>query len=331
MAHGACEAAPVGAAVALHDHLAQAEEARAVAALRVAGGACPRQGAALRRREPQCSELAFENMPRQFRRPFHRLERHIAGEAVGHHDVNVACEHAVRLHESGVVQPFVGDEQARRSANLRRALAQFGADVEQSSQGIVDSGSPSRRRAHARELPQLLGVGADVGAQVQHHEATARFADQRFGNRRAANGGQDADEVARQCEQAAGVAGTHSGVGIAAGNGADRRGHGGMNIVAQRGAQRIVHAKTARRVDGVVNGAFEQWRNSAGIAEEDELGGRRIRHGFERTLGELRRRRIAAEKVDGDADDLRRPGRASARRLKRASTGPCGPGSSRPA
>ena len=105
-----------------------------------------------------------------------------------------------------------------------------------------------------------------------------------------------------------------------------------MNIVAQRGAQWIVNAKAARRVDGVVSGAFEQRRDFAGIAEEDELGARRrTRHGFERTLGEFRRRRIAAEKVDGDADDLRRLGRASARRLRRASTGPCGPGSSRPA
>ena len=90
-----------------------------------------------------------------------------------------------------------------------------------------------------------------------------------------------------------------------------------MNIVAQRGAQRIADAKTARRVDGVVSGAFEQWRDFAGIAEEDELGGRRrIRHGFERALGEFRRRRIAAEKVDGDADGLRRLGRASAGRLR---------------
>ena len=164
------EALRVGAAVALDDDAVEAEEDAAIDPARVHLRAQPLEGVAgeqvadagQQRPAHRRAQIAGD-LPR---RALRRLQRDVAGEALGDHHVDRALADIVALDEAEIVEIAAGRPRAAcwpASRDLLQALDLLDADVEQADGRPLDVEERARHgRAHHGEVEQLLGVGADA-------------------------------------------------------------------------------------------------------------------------------------------------------------------------
>ena len=101
---------------------------------------------------------------------FGRLQRDIAGKALDDHDVDDALADLVALDEAAIFERQVGALQPGvRLTHFLDALDLLDADIEQADGRPLDVEQRScHGRAHEREIAELAGAGADVGADVEH-------------------------------------------------------------------------------------------------------------------------------------------------------------------
>jgi len=107
-ADGLREGDRIGSAVAFYHDPAQSDHARPVIAARVEAARHatqhPAGGKSREAIEPGGVEFTAHARGDQRRHALHGLQRHIAGESVGHHHIDVAGEDVVALDEPDVVQ-----------------------------------------------------------------------------------------------------------------------------------------------------------------------------------------------------------------------------------
>ena len=185
---GRGEAFRIGAAVALDDDAVEAEEHAAVGFARihlVAQHAERRRAPADSRSWTRCDsrDRALEIIGELARGALRRLQRDVAGEAFGHHHVDRALADVVAFDEADVVdmrQRLLAQDAAGLAHRLE-PLDLLDADVEQPDGRPVEIEQHARHRAaHHRHVDQMLGVGADRGAEIEHDG----FAPQRRPERR---------------------------------------------------------------------------------------------------------------------------------------------------
>ena len=174
------------------------------------------------------------------------LERDVAGKAFGHHHVDRPLADIVALDEADIVE--MRRLTARAGCGRPRAPA---SSPFTSSTPILRS--PTRRpveaeqhprhgAAHHGEIDQVLGIGADRGAEVEH-DRVAPAASARC----AAIAGRSIPAMVSQVEfghrhQRAGIAGRDRDVGVALLDGVDGEPHRGLPAaLAQRLARLVVH------------------------------------------------------------------------------------------
>ena len=99
------------------------------------------------------------------------LERDIAGKAFGHHDVGLALADIVAFDEADIfdVRRRLFAQDAAGLAHGFESLDLLDADVEQADGRPVEIEQHARHgAAHHRHVDQMLGVGADRGAEIEH-------------------------------------------------------------------------------------------------------------------------------------------------------------------
>ena len=233
------EALRIGAAMRFHHHAAQAEHHGAVVAARVQPLAQPLQPRAGQQvadaRGQRGGEHLAQHLAHQLQRALAGLERHVAGETVGHDHVGGAGGDVVAFHEAVELAAQVADLQhLGRLADALVALQLLGADIEQADGGGGEAEHGAGEHvAHHGELHQVAHVAQHVGAEVEHHHVAARRGAD-GGHGRAVDAGQRLDDDLGQRQQRAGIAGRDHASRLAARHRVDRQAHGG-SAQAQRG------------------------------------------------------------------------------------------------
>ena len=127
-------------------------------------------------------------------------------------------------------------------SDLVDALHFLDADIEQPDRGLVDAEQCARHaRAHQRELDELAGIGADIGANVEH-DALALDGRPDGGDGRAVDAFKRLQAELRHDHQRAGIAGRHGGVGAAVSHRLEAKPHARViAALAQRLARLRVH------------------------------------------------------------------------------------------
>jgi hypothetical protein len=292
------------------------------------GGPCPgHRGPQLCRGEPD--------------RPLERLQRDVAGEAVGHDHVDLAGQQVAALHVASETQ-WQGSPRRVRGKQFVRppgelvALARLGADGEQ----------PDPRQGHAErelgvgdpelaELDQHLRLGVRGRAGVDEHRA-ARTGRQHHGQPWPQHAGQRPEPEPGDRDDAAGRPGGDHRGRVALPDQLARHGHA-RSRAAQAGQRALVHAQVFlgrhhAQLIGVGIGAeggqrLPQPRGGAGQqhpdavlalrrerAGHDLVGGVITAHGVDRDHRRGRDRQRGRDRRPG-RDHLpgcdRRPGRAA--------------------
>ena len=109
---------------------------------------------------------------------FGGLQRDIAGKAFGDDDIDLAAADIVAFDKPLIIEigKLLLAQDAAGLAHRLKTLCLFDADIEQADRRTLDAEQDARhRRAHHREIDEVLGIGADRGAQIEHD----RFAPQR--------------------------------------------------------------------------------------------------------------------------------------------------------
>ncbi len=102
------------------------------------------------------------------RRALDRLERHVAGEAVGDDDVDEAIHDVASLDVAVEAQALVGGDELVGLDHRRRPLLGLLADAEQADRRLGNAHDlDGERLAHDGELAQVLGAALGVGADIQ--------------------------------------------------------------------------------------------------------------------------------------------------------------------
>ena len=133
------------------------------------------------------------------------------------------------------------------------------------------------RAAHHRHVDQVLGVGADRGAEVEHDRFAAQRRPER-GDRRPLDPGHRLQVEFRHRHQRAGVAGRDRDIGLALLHRVDGEPHRRLPApVAQRLARLVVHPDRDVGMDDPRRGLeprmrVEQRLDRGPVAEQDELG-----------------------------------------------------------
>ncbi len=141
-------------------------------------------------------------------RALEHLQRHVAGEAVGHDHVGAGVRKVEALQVPHEVEPALGDALVR-GEHAGRALARLLAHRQEAHGGPLD---PDHRlheaRAHVRELDEVLGahLHARAGIEQEHGPAGDRHQDRQ---RRAVDALDALDRQGRGGQRRAGAAGGH--------------------------------------------------------------------------------------------------------------------------
>ena len=104
------------------------------------------------------------------------LQRDVAGKALGHDHVDRAFADVVALDEAAIVERFqIGFAQKEPGLlDLLLALDLLDPDIEQPDRRPLRAEHGSRHGgAENGEVDQLLGIGADRGADIEHHAFAA--------------------------------------------------------------------------------------------------------------------------------------------------------------
>jgi hypothetical protein len=169
------------------------------------------------------------------------LERHVAHEAVAHHDVGCALEDVVALDIAVEVQRTRAQQFARLLDHVV-ALDDLFADVQQADcRAFLLVDRRHQRRSQDGELQQVVRAAVDVGAEIEHGRHAALLV------RNHARDGWTVDAIERledeTCNrhQGAGVAGTDTHVRASFLDQVDREPHRGIALAAQRQSHWVVH------------------------------------------------------------------------------------------
>ena len=229
------------------------------------------------------AERAAHGAPEVFanlaRRALGGFQRDIAGKALGHDDVDRALADVVALDKAEILEAgqFFVAQHAAGFAHLFEAFRFLDADIEKADARPFDAEQDARGRGtHHRQIDEMLGVGADRGADIEHDRLPAQGRPQRR-DRRPLDARQCLEIEFRHRHQRAGIAARHHHVGIAFLHRIDGEPHRGLPApVAQRLARLILHADGNLGVDDA-RGGFErgprlhQRSDQRRVAEEPEL------------------------------------------------------------
>src|SRR3984957_13134572 len=105
------------------------------------------------------------------------LERTVAGDAFGGAHADCALAQIVAFHEAVIahVRQARLAQNARRRRHLLDALDLFGPDIEETNGGRVDVEHNARhRRAHHRQIDEMLRIAANARADVEHDRLAAQ-------------------------------------------------------------------------------------------------------------------------------------------------------------
>ena len=167
------------------------------------------------------------------------LERHVAGEAVGHDHVDGRARQVEALHVAGEVERALG-EPVVGGEHLGGALARLLADRQQADARPLDAHAGLHEAgAHVGELHEVLGarLHARAGVQQQHGPVGDR---QQHGERGPEDAPDALDRDGAGGERGPGRAGRDERLGAPVGDGGGRlhdrgllaRAHGGHRLVA---------------------------------------------------------------------------------------------------
>ncbi|HWB76842.1 MAG TPA: hypothetical protein VG755_17870 [Nannocystaceae bacterium] len=237
---------------------------------------------------------------------FGDLERDVAGEAVGDHDVEVAVEDAFTLGVAGVdeVGALAGREQLVRGAGEIGALAVLAAVAQQADlralAAVLEAGIAG---AHDRELHEVDRTTLDVRTDVEQRGEAVRVGQARD-DRRAIDAFQSAilEEATRQ--HRARVARAHRRIGTAGAHELEAGRHRRIRLGAHGLAGVIVHRDALRRVMDrqrkifVIGGLRELGFDRIAIADEHDVHA--TTRGLDRTGHLVVRTVIAAQRVERD-------------------------------
>ncbi len=177
---------------------------------------------------------------------FAGFQRDVAGESVGHDDIDAVGGNIAAFDKADEIE-FGARGFARNQivgvANFGAAFVFFGADVQKSDPGVFQPKTVAGvRPAHQRVLQKIAFVGADVGADIQHHVEAAGVARRpEAGDGGAIDARQFAQAQHRHRHERAGVAARDNRVGFAVFHGVDGGPHRGALAVAHDVAGLGVH------------------------------------------------------------------------------------------
>ena len=190
--------------------------------------------------EARAPELAADHRADHPGRPLARLEGDVACEPVADHDVRLAAEDPVSLHEPDVVEVAPGDELSRL-ANPFVALDLFLPNVEETDpgvRGVVDRAHQGR--PHDRELEEVLRGRVHVRAEVEHMGVPPPRG-QGGDNRGPVNARQGLQHESRDGEQGPRVPRAHACIGFTARHEIERDPHRRIPFRPQRLSRWLVH------------------------------------------------------------------------------------------
>ena len=205
-----------------------------------------------------------------------RLQGDVAGEALDDDDVDLAGADIVAFDIAAIfdrqalhlLQPEMG------FLDLFRALDFLDADIQQADLGTIDMEQcAGHAGTHQGKVAELLGIGADVGADVENDRFGADRRPDR-GNRGALDIAERLEQEAIERHQRAGVAGGDCDGSPALAHGLKGQPHARPLAAADRMARLVGHADGVGGVDDL-DAAYERLflvheRTDAGfIAEHD--------------------------------------------------------------
>ena len=169
------EALGIGAAVALDDDAIETEEDAAVHLARIHLVAQRRERVARQQvaelGAPRPAHRALEQCRELTRRAFRDLDRDVAGKSFGDDDVDHALADVVALDEADIleIRQACLAQDAAGVAHLLQPLDLLHADVEEADRGPLEIEHDARHgAAHHRHVDDVLGIGTDRGAHVEH-------------------------------------------------------------------------------------------------------------------------------------------------------------------
>ena len=246
---------------------------------------CPGPARGAARRAPAaagCRRPSRAGRPRRVADPggdglrgaLHRLQRDVAGEAVGDHDVGVVPQQVTPFDVADEVDPVGRHQRGVRLDHVLGALLRLLADREQrhprpadAEDGLAEGGS------EVGELDQVagpyLGVGADVEQQARRPLAAGDG--ELHGERRPAHAMKPPQGEQRRGHRRPGRAGAHERVRAARGDVGRRQHHRGAGIAADRGDRVVVVPDRTRGSDHLDSLGAVQGRELAGVAEHAHL------------------------------------------------------------
>ena len=110
------------------------------------------------------------------------LERDVAGEAFGDHHVDRALADVVAFDEADDIRDRAGPlaQDPAGFAHLLVALHLLDTDIEKPDGRALEAEQHARHgAAHDGEIDEMLGIGADRGADVEHDQFAAQRRPQR--------------------------------------------------------------------------------------------------------------------------------------------------------
>ena len=139
---------------------------------------------------------------------FERLQHDVAGEAVGHADVDVGAHHVAALDVADEVEAGRGGQQLVRLLAEGVALARLLTDRQQADPRLGDAEAVTGvHGTHQRELDEPLGLHLGVGTGVEQDRRGRAGDRDRRGDRRALDAGDAAHAQQRRRHRRTRVAG----------------------------------------------------------------------------------------------------------------------------
>src|SRR6476660_5089420 len=280
---GGGEARCVGPAVALHDNAVQPEENAAVQLARVhlllegTKGALGQRGAGASEKRPPhgCAKIFADLLSGSLG----GLQGDVAGEAVGDHDVRSAVADFVALDKTAkfdrqqrVLERGIGGLDPVQSFDLLHA------DIEEANgRPLHAEQRPRHGRAHQSKFDELAGVGADIGADIEH-DALGLDGGPEHSYRRAVNTLDGLEAKLGHGHQRPGIAGGHCGVGASLAHRLEAQPHARMPApFAQRLTRLRIHGHRNIGVQDLAFGGeclmvLELGVDAGSVADQEEAG-----------------------------------------------------------
>ena len=300
--------------VALENQATQAQQCRAVVtavihtALERSQHRVGNQGCQLGQRVAR--KLFLQEPDDHAGQTFAGLQRDVADKSVANDDVDRALEDVVAFDvavEVEVAQLAGRTQQLAGFLDDFTALDGFFADIEQAHAGVVVViQNRCQRRAHHRELKQVLCRAIHVGTQVEHGGGTALGVGHAGGDGRALDAVEGLEQITGDRHQRTGVSGGNGDLRRAVLHLADGHAHGRIFFSTQGNFNRIVHSHhfgggndggARMRKTRQLVGLTDQQQPHIGMVRQELLAGSQ---GDTRTV-------VTPHAINGQRDHERRP------------------------